>query len=160
VGFPADRLTRVIGGQLHNIGVLKSNALKHIDPADYDAISCSGYFGSSPGDYVDGSGGLKASLSGLRAHAALAEQYGKQLLIYEINQHIDRGTSDMAFVDTDPVIDGVRTMLAAARDEGAKTITVYSGVGRAYPNAPFPIYTDDYQPRRIVTELGWPTLGN
>lgn len=161
-GFPKSRLTRVISGQLHNIGVLSHNALRHIDAGDYDAISCSGYFGNSPdpgsGSWRDGSGGLNASLAGLRAHAALARSVNKRLLIYELNQHINVGTNDLSFVDTDPVIDGVRTMIDAARNEGVGTIAIYAGVGNAYPGTPWPIYSKQYVPRRIVTELGWPTL--
>ena len=157
-GFPQERLTRVISGQLHNIGVLSYHAMRHIDPDDYDAISISGYFGNSPGSWVDGSGGLNSSLAGLRAHAALARSADKQLLIYELNQHIDVGTSDLGFVDSDPVIEGVRTMIDVARDEGVPTIAIYAGVGNAYPTAPWPIYSKQYVPRRIVTELGWPTL--
>jgi hypothetical protein len=83
---------------------------------------------------------------------------GKRLLIYELNQHINIGTNNMGYVDSDPVIDGVRTMIDAARDEGVPTIAVYAGVGNAYPTAPWPIYSKQYVPRRIVTELGWPTL--
>lgn len=158
VGFPRERLTRVIGGQLHNIGVLKSNALQHINPGDYDAISCSGYFGNAPDNWINGSGGLKASLAGLRAHAELAGQYGVRLLIYEINQHIDTGTDNTEYIDRDDVIAGVKTMIDTARGLGVKTIAVYSGPGRAYKNAPWPIYTPGYAPRKIVTEFGWPTL--
>jgi hypothetical protein len=158
VGFPRERLTRVIGGQLHNIGVLKSNALQHINPGDYDAISCSGYFGNAPGNWISGSGGLNASLAGLRAHAELAGQYQKQLLIYELNQHIDTGTDNTEYIDRDDVIAGVKTMIDNARGLGIKTIAVYSGPGRSYKNAPWPIYTPSYTPRKIVTELGWPTL--
>ena len=158
VGFPRDRLTRVIGGQLHNIGVLKSNALQHIDPADYDAISCSGYFGNAPSNWISGSGGLNASLAGLRAHAELAGQAGKPLLIYELNQHIDTGTTNTDYIDRDDVIGGVKTMIDAARGLGVKTIAIYSGPGRAYKNAPWPVYTPAYNARKIVTELGWPTL--
>lgn len=158
VGFPRDRLTRVIGGQLHNIGVLKSNALKHIDAADYDAISCSGYFGNAPDNWINGSGGIKASLRGVADHAELADQYGKRLLIYEINQHIDVGTDNTEYVDRDDVIAGVKQVIDTARGLGVETIAVYSGAGRSYKNAPFPVYTPNYTPRKIVTELGWPTL--
>ena len=157
-GFPQGRLTRVISGQLHNIGVLSYHAIRHIDADDYDAISISGYFGNSPDSWRDGSGGLNASLAGLRAHAALARSADKQLLIYELNQHIDVGTNNLDVVDSDPVIDGVRTMIDVARDEGVPTIAIYAGVGNAYPTAPWPIYSKQYLPRRIVTELGWPTL--
>jgi hypothetical protein len=157
-GFPQERLTRAISGQLHNIGVLSYHAMRHIDPDDYDAISVSGYFGNSPDSWRDGSGGLNASQAGLRSHGALARSVGKRLLIYELNQHINIGTNNMGYVDSDPVIDGVRTMIDAARDEGVPTIAVYAGVGNAYPTAPWPIYSKQYVPRRIVTELGWPTL--
>lgn len=157
-GFPQQRLVRVMGGQKDNIGVLSSNVLKHIQPSDYDAVSCAGYFGDAPSDWINGPHGLKASVKAVQAHAALAKSVNKKLVIYELNQHITIDTVNTDYVDRDDVIAGVQTMIDTARAVGSPAIAVYSGAGRRYTGQPWPVYTDHYNARKIVDVLGWPKL--
>jgi hypothetical protein len=157
-GFPGGRLTRVVGGQLHNIGVLKSHVLKYLSPEEFDAITVSGYFGnkSNQGEHWrTGRQGLDESLGYLRDHAALAESIKKPLLIYELNSHVE---SNRDLFNSPQVIDGVQAMIDKARRLGVKTICIYAGPGKQNEQYHWPSYTPDIRPNPIVDRLGWPSL--
>ena len=159
-GFPADRLTRVIGGQLHNIGVLESHALKHIRPDQFDGITVSGYFGNKAhrGEHWrTGDQGLVQSMGYLEDHARLAESIGKPLLIYELNSHVEQNRD---LFNSDAVIDGVQAMIDKAHALGVKRIAIYAGAGVQNEKYHWPSYTPDYQPNPIAQRLGWPTINN
>lgn len=143
----ASRVTRIVGGQEFNIGVLSSNALQWLDSNDYDAITCAGYFGNRPDNYVNGSGGFNRAFDALDAHAELARSLGKKLCIYECGQHIDVATADLTLVDSADVQDRTRRIIDKCRQVATGPVCFYSGVGRRYPNAPWPIYGTDYKPQ-------------
>lgn len=156
--FDPHRTTRILGGQLANVGVLKTHVLPHVKPGDYDAITCSGYFGNSQHkgeDWKTGKHGLADSLEQLRQHAELAGSLGKKLCIYELNQHI---LDDQGLATSDAVTDGVRSMIDRAKGLSASPICLYSGVGNIYPGSPWPLYDTDYQRRRPAERLGLPKI--
>lgn len=157
--FPADRTTRIIGGQLHNIGILKRNVIPRLDDSDWDMLTVSGYFGNRPDNWLHGSGGFVRTIEGLEQHAQLAADHGKRMGIYELNQSINVETSDFQLVDSVDVQQHILAVVDKCRSLGASPICVYSGAGRRYPNTPFPIYNTNYQPQGpTVATLGLPTL--
>jgi hypothetical protein len=155
-GFPKERLIRVAGGQKDNIGVLAGHVLPQLGPDDYDAITCSGYFGNSPDTWR---ADLESTIKALRAHAALAESHGKQLLIYEFESHIYLGVDDTSLHHSPEVIAGKQRILDLLDELGVKYIGVFQGPGYAYARSPWPNYTPDLKPSPTVKALGWPTLG-
>ena len=156
--FDPARTTRILGGQLASVGVLKSHILKHIADSDYDAITVSGYFGNNQHkgeDWKTGKHGLQDSMAALSEHKKIAIQHNKKLMAYELNQHIE---GDLTLVDSDPVIAGVGTMIAHARSLGASPICLYSGVGNRYSGSPWALYDKTYKPRPPAVGLGLPTI--
>ncbi len=88
-------------------------------------------------------------------HKLLAADRNKKLCVYELNQHI---IDNLWLVDSDDVMDGVRQMINAATDLGSVATCLISGAGNRFAGAPWPMYDTDYQPRKIVTALGLPTI--
>lgn len=159
-GFPADRLTRVVGGQLHFYDILPRHVLAHLADDEFDAITCSGYFGNSAhkGEHWQtGKHGLNHSVRELNRFADLAKSIGKQLLIYELNHHV---TDNEDLAGSDEVIDGVGTMIDTARARGVPVIALFQGAGNNNSQYHWCLYRPDLTPRRAAERLNLPTLNN
>ena len=151
------RLSRVLGGQLDNLGVLKSHLVRKVNLDYVDAITVSGYFGNSPTTWKDA---LNNSTSeGLEAHGRLAEGLEKSLFIYELNHHIDRNVVDLDLANSPEVTEGVRKSIEMSKVAGASIIALYRGPGNRYPTAPWNFYDSQYRAERPARDLDLPDIG-